>query len=95
MPKFTKLISLVGLIMGVTGLLGSVYLFMKQAVLVSMSRDVLGGLIDDPGDRELLNQWLNILADSWRTPIIGFAVYSLILVTLSLLLYITNKSKCN
>lgn len=95
LPRLTRLISLVGMIAGLTGLLGSVYLFMKQAVLISMSRDVLGGLIDDPSGRELLNHRLNVLADSWRTPIVGFAVYSLILVAISILLYIADESMCS
>ena len=81
--------------MGVVGLLGSAYLFMKQALLISRSRDELGRLIDGPGDKEFLNYWLSVLADSWRTPIVALAIYSLALVALSALLYVRCDTRCS
>jgi len=90
MHGFGKLISIMGLVIGVLGMISSIYLLLKEASLISTSRDVIGSVISNSTDREFIFNWLNVLAASWSFSIICLFAFSLILTAFSTALLITS-----
>ncbi|MHC1636870.1 MAG: hypothetical protein ACXQTU_01700 [Candidatus Nezhaarchaeales archaeon] len=90
MYRFDRLLGLMGLVLGVLGIVSSIYLFLKEASLISLSRDIIGSVVSSPADKELVFNWLNILASSWSFSIICFFAFSLILTAFSAALLITS-----
>jgi len=85
-----RLLGLMGLILGALGIIASIYLFLKEASLISLSRDIIGSVVSSPADKELVFNWLNVLASSWSFSIICFLAFSLILTAFSAALLITS-----
>lgn len=90
MYRFDRLLGFMGLVLGVLGIMGSIYLFLKEASLISLSRDIIGSIVSSSAEKELVFNWLNVLASSWSFSIICFFAFSLILTAFSAAFLITS-----
>ncbi|MEM2465442.1 MAG: hypothetical protein QXL85_07535 [Candidatus Bathyarchaeia archaeon] len=77
------------LILGVLGVLGSLYLFGLKAVTTSLTRDIIGNAIWRVANLnmtayegiEVTNEWINELSSLSDKPLLLLLIYSLILIS--------------
>lgn len=89
-----RLLGFVVLILGILGILGSLYLFGFKAVTTSLVRDMIGNAIWRVASSnmtvyegiEVMNEWLNELSSTSDVPLLFFLIYSLILISTSIIM---------
>lgn len=73
------------MVVSILSLILSVYLFLKSAVMISMTRDVAFNAIAT-SDAGSMRQWIDILASSWSHSLAPIPVLATLLLLYSLLL---------
>ncbi|MEM2562165.1 MAG: hypothetical protein QXT06_07550 [Candidatus Bathyarchaeia archaeon] len=89
MSGLCRLFGFVILILGVLGVLGSLYLFGLKAVTTSLTRDIIGNAIWRVANLnmtayegiEVTNEWINELSSLSDKPLLLLLIYSLILIS--------------
>jgi len=92
--RLCRLLGFVILALGVLGALGSLYLFGLKAVTTSLTRDMIGNAILRVADfnmtayegLEVMNKWLNELSSLSDKPLLILLIYSLILISISIIM---------
>ncbi|MEM3713057.1 MAG: hypothetical protein QXR97_05935 [Thermoproteota archaeon] len=88
------------LILGILGVLGSLYLFGLEAITTSLVRNMIGNAIWRVASSnmtayegiETMNEWLNVLSSLSEKPLLLLLIYSLILISISVIM-IKSHSK--
>ncbi|RLF21345.1 MAG: hypothetical protein DRJ68_03685 [Thermoprotei archaeon] len=83
MAKPVKLLGLIGVLAGLLGVALSVYMLLREATAISLTRDIVGSIAMSQADRELLLSWINWLGSGWSFAITCFLALDLLLVLLS------------
>lgn len=94
MSGLYRLLSFIFLILGVFGLVGSLYLFGLKAVTTSLTRDMIGNAIWRVADSnmtayegiEVMNEWLNELSSLSDKMLLFLLIYSLVLTVMSIMI---------
>ena len=88
--KRLKIIGLVGVVIGVASLILSAYLFIREATVISLTRDIIGIALANcsAGSKELLVNWVDALAYMWSSSLLAVPVLSLILLLFSVIVLI-------
>ncbi len=81
-----RLVGIVGVVIGVFALVLSVYLFLKEATMISLTRDIVGiALSKHPPDKELLMDWIDTLSAAWSRSLLAMLFLGLVILVLSAL----------
>ncbi|MBS7640366.1 MAG: hypothetical protein QXE73_05320 [Candidatus Bathyarchaeia archaeon] len=99
MSRLHQVFGFVILILGILGVLGSSYLFGLKAVTASLTRDIIGNTIWRVADLNItayegikvMNEWINTLSSLSDKPLLILLIYSLILISASIIII---KSHC-
>ena len=59
------------------------YMLLREATAISLTRDIVGSIAMSQADRELLLSWINWLGSGWSFAITCFLALDLFLVLLS------------
>lgn len=94
MPKLYRLLGFAVLILGILGVVGSLYLFGLKALTTSLVRDMVGNAIWRVASSnatvhegiEAMNLWINELSSLLDKPLLILSIYSLVLISISAIL---------
>ncbi|MCX8188631.1 MAG: hypothetical protein N3F64_02890 [Nitrososphaeria archaeon] len=103
MASIYRLLGFISLILGILGILGSLYLFGLKAVTTSLVRDMIGKTIWNVASTnmtvyegiEVMNEWLNKLSSVSDKPLLLLLIYSLILTSISAMIIKIHHKKLN
>lgn len=99
--RLSRLFGLAILILGVMGVLGSLYLFVLKAFTTSLTRDMIGNAIWRVASLnatayegiEVMNRWLNELSSLADKSLLILSIYSLILMAASIIMIRSHSTK--
>jgi len=80
-----RALGLIGIIISVLSFMLTVYLFLKSAVTISLTRDIAGETIATSNIQSMM-QWIDTLGSSWIHSLIPIPILATILLLYSLLL---------
>ena len=88
-----KIAGLAGVVISVASLILSIYLFIREAAVISLTRDVVSIALANcsAGGKELLVDWVNELAYMWSSSLLAVPVLSFILLLLSVMVLIEGR----
>ena len=91
--KRLKTVGLAGVVIGIASLILSIYLFIREATVISLTRNVVSIALANcsAGSKELLVDWVNELACMWSSSLLVIPTLSLILLLLSVIVLIEGR----
>jgi hypothetical protein len=87
-----KFLGVLGVAVSVLSFMLAIYLFLKSAVLISLTRDIAFNAIVT-SDAGSMRQWIDTLASSWSHSLIPIPILAALLLLYSLLLLKAPKWK--
>jgi uncharacterized membrane protein YhaH (DUF805 family) len=82
-----KILGFVGIVISILSLMATLYLYGREATLISLTRDVAGAAIAE-SDTYSMMRWIDTLASSWSCSFILIPVLAIILLVYSVLLIV-------
>jgi flagellar biosynthesis protein FlhB len=90
--SYAKILGFVGIIISIVSLMATIYLYLRQATLMSLTRDIAGAAIDR-SDKQSMMEWINTLASSWSHSLMPIPILATILLLYSTILLELSKCK--
>lgn len=96
MVDIIKFIGFLGIAIGAMALLGSIYLFMLQATMISLTRDVIGNALYEcncPNNAtNYVYDFINDnIANIWSKELLATPILSIILIAISITIILSRK----